>query len=42
MLFDAARKAGDKTIIDSVSGYYVLYFEARRKANISGSDVAIS
>ena len=38
-LFDAARKAGDKTVIDSVSGYYVLYFEARRKAEYQRVDV---
>ncbi|MEA4889500.1 MAG: peptidylprolyl isomerase [Clostridiaceae bacterium] len=30
-LFDAARKDGDKTVIESTSGYYVLYFDSRTK-----------
>lgn len=30
-LFDAARKAGDKTVLDSTSGYYVLLFQDRRR-----------
>lgn len=30
-LFDAERKPSDKTVIESSSGYYVLYFESRVK-----------
>jgi hypothetical protein len=30
-LFDTARKAGDKTVIESSTGYYVLYFVNRKQ-----------
>ncbi|MGI6326687.1 MAG: peptidylprolyl isomerase [Saccharofermentanales bacterium] len=32
-LFDQARKSGDKTILESTSGYYVLYFVNRKIAD---------
>lgn len=32
-LFDAARVSGDKTILESTSGYYILYFDNRTRAN---------
>ena len=30
-LFDAARKSGDKTVIESTAGYYIFYFVSREQ-----------
>jgi parvulin-like peptidyl-prolyl isomerase len=38
-LFDAERKAGDKTVLDSTSGYYVLMFLERRRPEYERVDV---
>ncbi|NLC84634.1 MAG: hypothetical protein GX749_06120 [Ruminococcaceae bacterium] len=34
-LFDATRKAGDKTVLETTSGYSVFYFESRARADFN-------
>lgn len=38
-LFDATRKAGDKTLLETTTGFYVLYLEARAKPEYQLVDI---